>query len=273
MSTARVGAPRVVTSLGVSVLLLACATGGSSGDPPVDAAVGLDGAPTDGAPPTDAPDVDAPPTTDAAVTDAAVTDAAVTDAAVTDAAVTDAASPDAMVTDAGTDACTPITTQLLINPAFDNEPVGTGWTQVAFDPSYPLITPDDGIPEHTAPYKAWLGGLFSFSDDMYQQVTVPAGTTMLVVRGQYEVRTGESGTTVYDRGWLELVNSSNGLLQGVLTLTNATPTTAWTPFQLQFASPYAGQVVRLRLRSTNDFSLATSFYFDSFQLEATIGCP
>jgi hypothetical protein len=102
---------------------------------------------------------------------------------------------------------------------------------------------------------------------------VPAGTTMLVVRGQYEVRTGETGGTIYDTGNVELLNSSGGLLQGVLSLSNAAPTTVWTPFQLTFSSPHPGQVVRLRFRSSNDFSNETSFYFDSIALEATVTCP
>ena len=243
------------------VMVAACASGGNSNggdDDPIDAAMqAIDAA------------VQA---TDAAATDAAATDAAATDAAATDATV------DAQPTDAGVDApCTPTTTQILINPAFDGTPIGTGWVEAPYDPQYPLITPDDGIPEHTAPNKAWVGGIVGdiftdASDNMYQQVTVPAGATALAVRGQYEVRTGETGATVYDTGRVELLDASNGLLETVLAVSNTTPTTVWTPFQRTFNSPYAGQAVRLRIRTTNDFSNATSFYFDTLFLEATV-CP
>jgi hypothetical protein len=53
-------------------------------------------------------------------------------------------------------------------------------------------------------------------------------------------------------------------------MNNTTPTTVWTAFDVVTTSPYAGQTVRLRSRSTNDFSLATSFYFDTVFLEATV---
>ena len=105
-------------------------------------------------------------------------------------------------------------------------------------------------------------------------VVVPAGTATLTVRGQYWVATDESpGSTVYDDSQVELLNSSGGLLQTVLTVSNVGPTTGWTPFQVVFGSSYAGQTVRLRFRSANDFSLPSSFFYDSIALEATTACP
>lgn len=285
-------------SLGACGLALAaCAQGtGPAGDDdddmPADARVDASvDAPTDAwqqdDAPNDAPDIDA--NVDAAV-DAAI-DAAVdaaTDGTVIDGPVIDApidgppvdAPIDGPPVDAPIDApCTPTTTQLLINPAFDGAPIGMGWVDQPFDPGYPLITSDDGAPEHTAPNKAWLGGwLGDFSldatDQLYQQVTVPANATSLVVRGQYWVATDESpGSTVYDDSQVELLNSSGGLLQTALTVSNVGPTTGWTPFQTVFGSAYAGQTVRLRFRSANDFSLPSSFFYDSIVLEATIACP
>ncbi len=248
----------------------ACASGSENQGDPVDGSLQVDAATADAAT-TDAPATDAP-SIDAAVTDAAVTDAAATDAGTIDAMTTIDAATDAMTIDAG---CTTTVLQILTNPAFDATPIGTGWVQTPYDIQYPLITADDGIPEHTAPNKAWMGGIVApifstASDTMYQQVTVPAGTTVLRLRGQYEVRTGETGGTVYDTGAVDLVNTSNGLLQTVMSLSNAAPTAAWTPFNVQFGSPYAGQTVRLRFRTTNDDSFATSFYFDSLFLEATV---
>ena len=197
-------------------------------------------------------------------------------APVVDAPAIDAAI-DAPPVDAPIDApCTPTTTQLLVNPAFDAAPIGTGWVDQPFDPGFPLITSDDGAPEHTAPNKAWLGGwvgdIFTdATDQLYQQVTVPANATALSVRGQYWVATDESpGSTVYDDSQVELLDGAGGLLQTALTVSNVGPTTAWTPFQTVFASAHAGQTVRLRFRSTNDFSLETSFFFDSLALDATI---
>ena len=266
---------RGVRPFAASWLVVAACASGSDNVGGVDAPGQTDGSnqevdasPTD-ASPTDAQATDAA-AIDAQAIDATVIDAAVTDAAVTDAMVTDAMVTDAMVTDAAIDAgCTTMVLQILANPAFDSGP--TGWTQEGPNiVMFPLITPDDGIPEHTAPNKAWLGGIVSQDDALWQQVTVPANTTILRVRGQYEVRTGESGGTVYDTGTVELLNSSNGLLQTVVALNNVGPTAAWTAFNVAFSQPYAGQAVRLRFRTHNDFSLETSFYFDTIFLEATV---
>jgi hypothetical protein len=37
-----------------------------------------------------------------------------------------------------------------------------------------------------------------------------------------------------------------------------------------FASSHAGQTVVIRFRSTNDFSLETSFFYDTLALDATV---
>jgi hypothetical protein len=275
----------------VGLALAACAQGtGPAGDDDDDTRpdARVDGPLADAA--VDAPDVDGPDldgpvdaATDGPVVDAAVdaaTDGAPIDGPVVDGPVVDAPI-DGTPIDAPIDApCTPTTMQILINPAFDGAPIGTGWVDQPFDPGFPLITPDDGAPEHTAPNKAWLGGWLgeffgpNATDQLYQQVVVPAGTTALSLRGQYWVATDESpGSTVYDDSRVELLNSSGGLLQSALTVSNVGPTTGWTPFQTVFGNAYAGQTVRVRFRSSNDFSLATSFFYDSVALEATIACP
>lgn len=180
----------------------------------------------------------------------------------------DAAMPDAYV-------CQVMTMQLLQNPALDLTPVGTGWVQQNIDNTYPIITDQDGIAEDSAPYKAWLGGLLaptlggSVTDVLYQDVTIPAGTTMLRLTGKYEVRTGESGTTVYDTAQVGLTHTDGTPIETVLSLSNATPTTAWTAIDKTFTTNLSGQTVRLRFTSSNDYALATSFYFDTLALTAT----
>jgi hypothetical protein len=267
---------RILPAAGLCLAFAACAQGTNSGDDDDDS-------------PTDARRIDSAggdpdgPAPDGATVDATPTDGAAIDGAPIDGALIDGALVDAMTPidapppiDA---ACMPTTMQLLVNPSFDAAPVGTGWTQTPIDPTYPLITGDDGIVEQTAPYKAWMGGLEApglgtVSNELYQQVTVPAGTTQLLVRGFYEVRTAEAASsTVYDGGAVELTSSGGVVLENVLTMGNPTPTTVWTQFQRTFASPYAGQTVRLRFRSTNDFLDPTSFYFDTIVLQATVGCP
>jgi hypothetical protein len=59
----------------------------------------------------------------------------------------------------------------------------------------------------------------------------------------------------------------------VLSVSDAGATSGWTSFSRTFTGSYAGQTVRIRLRSTNDSSSATSFYFDTLALQATVSCP
>ncbi|MEZ4402535.1 MAG: hypothetical protein R3B06_21105 [Kofleriaceae bacterium] len=262
-------------------LTSACASGqgGVGDDDVVDARV-----PQPDAAPPDAALIDAP-VPDAALIDAATPDAAPIDAATPDAAMTDAPpATDAPPTDAppATDAppidgagCTPGTTQLLVNANLDGTPIGTGWAQTPIDAMYPLITADAlaALPPHSAPNHLWLGGIVSGSDSAEQTVTIPPGTTQLVLHGMYAVLTGESGTTVYDSAATELVSSAGVVLETAQALSNTTVATTYTPFTFTFASPHAGQTVRLRVRSTNDISLETSFFWDTLALDAVVTCP
>ncbi len=251
---------------GLAAALLAGCASGQGATPSdahgggVDAKVYLDGQ-IEGNP-------DAPPHIDAAIDAPPHIDAAI-----------DAHVVDAHMVDAPPDACVPITTELLANPAFDLTPVGTGWTEQNIDNAYPIITADDGIVEQSAPYKAWMGGLSgsdenttSVTDQLYQDVTVPANTTSLVLTGYREVRTTETGTSVYDTGNVDLLQTNGSPIEAILAENNAAPTTAWTPFSHTFTANVAGQTVRLRFTTTNDITNATSFYFDTLSLKAT-HCP
>ena len=202
---------------------------------------------------------DAPPQVDALRVDATenFTDAPHADAAMADAAM-----------------CTPATTELLVNPVFDATPMGTGWQQTPIDPAYPLITNQNGITAQSAPYKAWLGGIEDGTDKLWQDVTVPANTTALVLTGYYAVGTDEdpSDTNVYDTGSLALTQTNDTVIATVLNLSNRTTTTAWTAINNSFGQNLSGMTVRVRMTTSNDILNPTSFYFDTFSLKAT-HCP
>jgi hypothetical protein len=176
------------------------------------------------------------------------------------------------------DACAPQVTQLLKNPSFDQPPQGTGWTQTLIISDSPLITDEDGVVEHTAPYKAWLGGfealLFTtVTDSLVQNVTIPANTTALTLTGMYDVRTSEpASTTEYDTAKLTITETDGTVIATVLALSNKTPKTAWTMFGHAFTQNLSGKTVRFHITSTNDSLDVTSFFFDSLGLTATHGC-
>lgn len=262
----------------VLLCLAACATGSNGGDDEQPDARVIDARVADG-PDADAPVVDAP-IVDAPIVDAPTVDGPSIDAPVPiDAPSIDAPGPVDAAIDAATpiDApgCVPGTTQRLVNPALDQAPVGTGWTQTLIDPGYPLITSDQitGYPPDTAPNHSWMGGFTDGTDVMEQTVTIPPGTTSLVLRGRRLTLTDETGSTVYDSSTVDLLTSTGALIENALTVSNVTATTGWVSWSKTFAAAHAGQTVRVRFRSTNDFSLVTSFFYDSLALDATIACP
>ena len=175
------------------------------------------------------------------------------------------------------DACVPQVKQLLVNPAFDEAPQGKGWQQQLIVADSPLITGEDGVPEHTAPNKAWLGGfeasLTTVKDSIVQNVAIPANTTHLVLTGFYDVRTAELDNTVeYDTAKLVITEVDGTVIETVLALSNKTAKTSWTMFGHAITQNLSGKTVRVRLTSTNDSLDPTSFYFDSLALTATFGC-
>lgn len=213
--------------------------------------------------------------------DAFTPDAFVPDAFVPDAFIAPDAAVDAMVDATVTpDACVPITTQLLLNPALDLTPMGASWQQTPIDAAYPLITDQDGPAEHSAPYKAWLGGFVAptaggtVTDVLWQDVMIPAGTTQLTLSYQYIVGTQEdaTATTAFDTASVAITQTNGTVIANVNSFSNLTPVAAWTAINFTVPQNLAGQTIRLRLTSSNDDSFTSNFFFDSFALTAT-HCP
>lgn len=178
------------------------------------------------------------------------------------------------------DACVPVQTQLLANPTFDLSPQGSDWVQVPIKATSPIITNNSDETPNSAPYYAWLGGFAgsngnSVTDQLYQDVAVPADTTKLVLSGVRVVNTFETdNTTPYDTATVELAKTDGTPIETALSLSNEDDdgTLSWTSFSHSFTKLGAGQTVRLLFTSTNDFSNPTNFMFDTLQLTAT-HCP
>jgi hypothetical protein len=167
-------------------------------------------------------------------------------------------------------------TQLLANPAFDATPSGMGWTQAPIDPTYPIVTTDDGIAEQTPAQKAWMGGFAQANaiDRLHQDVTIPMGTASLVVKGYYAVGTTEPGTAaVKDTATVVLLDGAT-VVDTVIALDNKQPAAMWTAIDhpVPNAAALSGKTIRLRFESSNDATAHTNFFFDSFSLTAT-HCP
>lgn len=194
---------------------------------------------------------------------------------VQDAAVTPDA-PQALPPDAHVPVCAD--RQLLANPVLDLSPRGTSWSTDPIDSSYPLVTSDGSPSGDTMPYKAWLGGFsgddigaWSATDEMHQDVAIPAGTTALHLTGKYAVGTEETtSSTVYDTAQLAITQTNGTPIQTLLSLSNLSKTGGWVAFDQSVSSNLSGQTVRVRVTSTNDDWNASSFFFDSFALTATV---
>ncbi len=187
------------------------------------------------------------------------------------------------------DACVPQAIEHLANPVFDLTPNGTGWVEYR-DPNlqdepggpFPIISANpSGVTPMSAPNKAWLGGaaggdvtptVASLTDMLYQDVTVPASATTVTVSGYYLVGTNETGSTVYDTFSLDIIQTNGTVIENVITLSNATNASTFTPFSKTLTTNIAGQTVRLRATSTNDDIFNTNFFLDSLSLKAT-HCP
>lgn len=163
-----------------------------------------------------------------------------------------------------------MTTQLLANPNFDSTPIGMGWTAMPINATYPIITADGSLIQ-SAPNKAWMGGLEATpnTDQLYQDVMVPAGTTMLSITGYYQIRSGDIPFLPIDFIDVELRSTTGTLLESVLALDNTDATTQWTPISKTFAMPHAGTMVRLHVSTDSDATDATSFFLDSLALTST----
>lgn len=167
--------------------------------------------------------------------------------------------------------------QLLTNPVLDLNPSGMGWVQQNIDNTAPIITGDDGIAEHTAPFKAWMGGLEAYdygvnsvTDVLYQDVAIPMNTTQVRITAQYDVRTAETSAFAYDTAQFSVTRTDGTPIATLVDLSNLTPTTAWTAIDQTLTQNMVGQTIRLRITTTNDVIDPTSFYFDTFAVTATI---
>jgi len=130
-----------------------------------------------------------------------------------------------------------------------------------------------GVAAQSPTYRAWMGGFeeapSANKDALYQDVMVPATTTALAFAGYYEVRSAEPGTTAYDKAVVEVLSTADAPLEVIKNLDNTGKTTAWTQMTKTIAANLAGQTVRVKLSSAGDGLYATSFYFDTLELNAT----
>ena len=174
--------------------------------------------------------------------------------------------PDAMVsTPDAPPACT--TQQLLVNPSFDMGG-GSPWQEDAMFPIVTLFPPGNVVP-HSGGYLAAMGTLILTSDELYQDVVIPAGTVDLTLRGQRWIETSDGGN-VYDTLTVSIRDTGGGTLATLRTWSNLDASAGWVPFAEFLPQNFAGQTIRVHFRAMNDFSDVTTFSLDTLSLDAMV---
>jgi subtilisin family serine protease len=132
------------------------------------------------------------------------------------------------------------------------------WSQTSTG-GYALITTTRS---HAGAYSASLGGYNNGTDSIAQSVTVPSNGTL---KYWWYMTTQESGSTVYDRLQVRVLNSAGTLIATPRVWSNASGPGLWRQDSLAMGA-YAGQQLTIEFRATTDFSLPSSYFVDDVSL-------
>jgi hypothetical protein len=151
---------------------------------------------------------------------------------------------------------------LLANPGFESGAVS--WTQTSG-----VINSTAGG-ARTGSWHAWLDGYgATHNDSLYQQVTIPAGSTAAQLCFYLRITTAETTTTTqYDKLQVQVRNSAGTVLSTLATFSNLSAAAHATYTQHCYnVGTYAGQTVRPYFLGTEDSSLQTGFQIDDTTLQ------
>jgi Zn-dependent metalloprotease len=152
-------------------------------------------------------------------------------------------------------------TELITNGGFESG--SAPWTLSG------QVTLSTGTFPHSGVAYMILGAVNSTTGTLYQQVTIPSGTSPNL-NFWLNVTTSEAaGAAVFDRLFIEVRSTTGTLLGTLATFSNQNSGTAGVyvlrgPYNL---SSFAGQTVRIQFRSTEDVSLPTSFRVDDVSVK------
>ena len=142
---------------------------------------------------------------------------------------------------------------LLANPGFESG--ATSWTGTAGP-----ITNSSGRPARTGTWKAWLGGNGSTSsENISQQVSIPATATAASLSYWIRTDTAETGSTAYDTLKVQVVSA--GTTTTLRTFSNVGTNATYTQVSHSLLA-YKGRTVTVRFQMNEDSSLQTSFVLD-----------
>ncbi len=159
------------------------------------------------------------------------------------------------------------TTQLLLNPGFESG--NTIWTVSNND----IINPSSvsGMQIRSGTWGAWISGYgVVHTDTLSQDVAVSAGATHVELNFWLKIGTQETGGVANDTLKVQIRNTSGVVLGTLATLSNLDASAHATFVKKSFdVTAYKGQTIRVYLEGVENASLATSFFLDDFELNAT----
>lgn len=157
--------------------------------------------------------------------------------------------------------------EVLPNGSFDA--VAPAWMQepvtVALICGSSRITPIDGT------QAACLGGTDGTVETLSQQVPLPDGARSVALSGQICIDTAETQAADHDVLQFDLVDTGTAIAAlGKMTNQQGATPCQFKPFMLTAALTGDPATATLRIRSTLDTGMPTSFYLDALKL--TVSC-
>ncbi|MDT7604876.1 MAG: hypothetical protein QOF61_2873, partial [Acidobacteriota bacterium] len=131
------------------------------------------------------------------------------------------------------------------------------------------VTRSTGTFPHTGTAYMILGAANSGTGTLFQQVTIPSGTSPNLTFWLNITTNEAAGAAVFDRLFVEVRNTSGTLLATLATYSNQNSGTAGVYSQKGAFNlgGFAGQTVRIQFRSTTDVTLPTSFRVDDVSVK------
>jgi hypothetical protein len=157
--------------------------------------------------------------------------------------------------------------EVLPNRSFDL--ARPAWGQDPATPSLlcgaPRITPADGT------QAACLGGTDGTTQTLTMNLSLPAGVKTVTLTGQICIATTDTAKVDHDVLQFDLLDGATVIASiGKYTNQQGTAACAFAPFELTAMTTSDPVTATMRIRSTLDANLPTSFYVDA--LAVTTGC-
>jgi hypothetical protein len=151
---------------------------------------------------------------------------------------------------------TPVSTcnEALTNPGFESGT--TPWVASASNGHTIVST----TRPHSGAFSALLGGYNRATDQIYQQITIPASATSATLSYWWYMTTKES-THPWDFLYTRIQNSSGTTLATLQTVNDGSTANTWVHASFDLTA-YKGQTIRVAFVATTDRSQATTFFVD-----------